>query len=189
MADLDILTIALSISNVILFIIAAFLFMRCRKTGNKSEPKKGGSLTGIADITPQEFKPERFELKPGDVLPAGTAVSQPAPVAGIQEKAPLKLEDELPEADVAPGRKISKKRKTSKKESKSTAADVIKELNEISTEKKISKKKKTPKKEPEFKEAVKEEKAATVVPDKTEKPEPVKTGEGTAVEVQANLPK
>ncbi len=188
MVDLTPLTLALLISNIILLIIAVFLLIKCKKIGK--ELKKEGSLTGIADITPQEFKPERFELKPGDVLPSKTAPDS-VPVTGIQVKAPLKLEDELPEVEVAPTRKISKKKRASKKESKGVAADVIKELTEITTEKKMSKKKKTPKKEPELvvKEGVKEEKVVVVekVQDKTEIPEPVKTG--IAGGVQVNLPK
>lgn len=134
MIDLSItptpLTVALSITNIILLIIAVFLFMKCRKLGKKCDPKKEekNSLAGIADINPKEFKPERFDLKPQDVIPVKTETKIPdsmaIPEMTIHGKSPLKLEDELPEVEEPPRKKSARKKKPAKKETKTAAKEV-----------------------------------------------------------------
>ncbi|HEY9206844.1 MAG TPA: hypothetical protein VIO58_13095 [Candidatus Methanoperedens sp.] len=134
MVDLTItptpLIIALSITNIILLIIAVFLFMKCRKLGKKCDPKKEekNSLAGIADINPKEFKPERFDLKPQDVIPVKTEPktlnSGAVPEISIQGKSPLKLEDELPELEEPPKKKSARKKKSVKKVPKVAVKEV-----------------------------------------------------------------
>ncbi len=132
MVDLSItpLTIVLSITNIILLIIAIFLFMKCRKLGKKCDPKKEekNSLAGIADINPKEFKPERFDLKPQDVIPVKTEAKTPnsgaVPEISIQGKSPLKLEDELPGVEEVPKKKSARRKKPVKKEPKVAVKEV-----------------------------------------------------------------
>jgi len=114
----------LIITNIVLIILAIFLLVKLRKSIVKNEEEfepgaylkkeKETDLTGIADIKPEEFNPERFDLKKDFFTPAtptktipvemgSTAIKAPATLsldavvndAGILETD--ELEDELPE--------------------------------------------------------------------------------------------
>ncbi len=176
----------LLIANFILIVIAVFLFLQLRKTEKKSEPKKveHPDLKGIADLKPEEFRPERFDLKPHDAVPTKIPGSGAVPKIEAQD---LKFEDDIQEIrSVVPVKKTSRKKKTAKKipeiaaegvmkeaapvkkasrkkkavkvEPEVVAQGVIKELSEIAPEKKTKRKKKTVKTEPNIspEEATKE---------------------------------
>jgi hypothetical protein len=116
----------LIIANIVLIICAIFLLVKVRKSIVKHEEEfepgaylkkeKETDLTGIADIKPEEFNPERFDLKKDFFTPAtppktipvemgSTAMKAPATLsldavvndAGILETDELEFEDELPE--------------------------------------------------------------------------------------------
>ncbi len=121
----------LAITNIILIIIIFFLFKQLRKSEKNREPKKDeqSDMTGIADIAPGEFKHERFELKPQDIIPEKTNAESSGTESRIenQEKAELKLEGELPEIEATPEKKSSKKKKPAKKKPKKERRSVQKE--------------------------------------------------------------
>ncbi len=111
----------LAIANVILIIIAIFLFIRLRKLEKKGEPEiKQQPEPEITTIPLQapELKSEKLETQP-DVAPVANIGAEPK--IGIQEKAQLKLEDELPEIEEMPGKKASKKKAAKKKQAKKTS--------------------------------------------------------------------
>ncbi|VVB92472.1 Uncharacterised protein [uncultured archaeon] len=182
--DLTQRELLLVIANFILIVIAVFLFLQLRKTGKKSESKKveHSDLKGIADLAPEEFKPERFDLKPHDAVPAKTLGLGAVPKIETQD---LKFEDDIQEIrsvvpvkktsrkkntakklpeitaegvmkEAAPVKKASRKKKAVKVEPEIVAQGVIKELSEIAPEKKTRRKKKTVKTEPSPEEATKE---------------------------------
>jgi hypothetical protein len=137
---LTLLETVMLIANVVFIIIAIFLFVRLRKMGKKvgTENKQQSELAGITDIAPEEFKPERFELKVQDIEhPEKTTATASDIFAeskiGVQEKTELKLEDEPLEVKEKPGKKESKRRKTAKKEPEEAVAPAIKE--EVPSEK------------------------------------------------------
>ncbi len=113
-----------AVAIVVLIVIAVLLFIRFRKSGKKNGKKNDVILdvAGIADITPEEFRSARFGEtlqnviptgKPGDNLSAGTLK------AGQDS---LKLEDELPEVNQKPKKKVRGKRRANK-EPKTTAVE------------------------------------------------------------------
>ncbi|MBU4075743.1 MAG: hypothetical protein KKI06_03385 [Euryarchaeota archaeon] len=77
----------LIIANVILIIIAFFLLIRLRISKKKREakaepeiqPKKEtkGELAGIAEIKPEDFRPERFDIKSDFFAPAKPSIEVP----------------------------------------------------------------------------------------------------------------
>ncbi len=161
-------TILLS-ADVILLIISIFLFIRLRKSGKKSEhekkqeplPEQTVSLPP-QDLTPAEFKPERFDLMPEDIVPPGktTAAVRTKPEIGFHERAELRLEDEPINAGKIPSKKETKKKKAAKKQPEEVIAHAVKEktapavkpviteTKEEKTTKKEAKKEKPAKKEP-----------------------------------------
>jgi hypothetical protein len=127
--------IILAIANVVFIIIAIFLFVRLRKMGKKvgTEKKQQSELAGITDITPEEFKPERFELKVQDIAQPEKTTATASDIfaeskIGVQEKTEFKLEDVFPEVKEKPRKKESKRRKTAKKEPGEVVAPSIKEV-------------------------------------------------------------
>ncbi len=145
--DLTQRELLLVIANFILIVIAVFLFLQVRKTGKKSEPKKAehSDLKGIADLAPEEFKPERFDLKPHDAVPAKTPGFGAVPKIETQD---LKFEDDIQEIrSVVPVKKTSRKKKTAKKVPEIAAEGVMKEAAPV---KKASRKTKAVKVEPEI---------------------------------------
>lgn len=134
--------IILAIANVIFIIIAIFLFVRLRKMGKKvgTEKKQQSELAGITDITPEEFKPERFEPKVQDIAQPEKTTATASDIfaeseIGVQEKTELKLEDVFPEVKEKPRKKESKRRKTAKKEPEEAVATAIKEVRGAPSEK------------------------------------------------------
>ncbi len=120
-------TIILAIANVILIIIAIFLFIRLRKLGKKGEPEiKQQPEPEITTIPLQaaELKSEKLETKP-DVAPVANIGAETK--IGSHEKAQLKLEDELPEIEEMPGKKASKKKKAAKKVPEEVIEKAVKE--------------------------------------------------------------
>ncbi len=168
---LTLLETAMLIANIIFLIIAIFLFVRLRKIGKKGEPEKKqqSEPADIKNITPSEFKPEKFEIKSQDIAPP----EKPMAIAPeIQEKTGLKLEDELPEVKEKTAKKESKKKKAAKKVLEEVIEQAIKKETGAPSEKipipetkeepekKESKKKKPAKKEPEKVVEIKEESKA-----------------------------
>ncbi len=145
--------IVLAIANVIFIIIAIFLFIRLRKSGKKTEPEKKQEhppaqtvFLPPQDLTHAEFKPERFDLMPEDIVAPkkpSVAVSM-EPKIEFHEKTELMLEDEPINAEKEPIRKETKKEKPAKKEPKKaiisplkvkTSPDVKPVITEIKEEK------------------------------------------------------
>ncbi len=129
--DITSTNILLIIANIVLIILAIFLLFKLRKSIAKHEdefepgpfPNKENEtdLTGIADIKPEEFNPERFDLNKDFFAPATTPKTIPiemrsspiqAPVtlsmdslvndAGMLKTDELELEDELLEEFESP---------------------------------------------------------------------------------------
>ncbi len=128
------LEIIMLIANIVLIIIAVFLFIRLRKIEKKPEPeiKQQTELSGIRDITPMEFNRERFGIGEREIPKPEKTME-----AGEEEKieastiADLKLEDELPEIEEAP----RKKRVAAKKEEKKAPEEAVAEKPEVPPEK------------------------------------------------------
>lgn len=112
----------LAIANVVFIIIAIFLFVRLRKMGKKvgTENKQQSELADITGITPEEFKPERFELKVQDIAQPEKTTATASDIfaeseIGVQEKTELKLEEILPGEEEKPEKKERKKKRPAKK--------------------------------------------------------------------------
>ena len=84
------------VANIALIVIAVFLFIRLRKLRKKSvsEKDKEHELSGIGELKPEEFKPERLGLKPEDIAPAKKTEKGMADKSAKTDE--LKLEEELP---------------------------------------------------------------------------------------------
>ncbi len=102
--NLTSLEILLGTANLLLILIAVFLLIRIKRLEKKDEQKeKRSELTGIADIKPEEFKLERFEINKNILQHEKNGAEQP--VSGLPEinqaeillMDSLKLEDDLPE--------------------------------------------------------------------------------------------
>ena len=128
------LEIIMLVANIVFIIIAIYLFIRLRKLGKKPEPKKKEQteISGIANITPVEFNPERFGIEHKEI-----PIPEKTTGAGEEEKieagkiAELKLEDELPEVEEAPRKKPA----ATKKEEKKVPEEVVTENPEVPLEK------------------------------------------------------
>ncbi len=128
--------IILAIANVIFIIIAIFLFIRLRKSGKKTEPEKKQEhlpaqtvFLPLQDLTPAEFKPERFDLMPEDIVAPRkpTASVSMGPKIEFHEKTELMLEDEPINAEKEPIRKeAAAKKKVAKKELKKAIVSPVK---------------------------------------------------------------
>ena len=171
----------LAIANVIFVIIAIFLFVRLRKSGNKNNTgkKQVPELADIANISPGELKPEMFGLKKEDIASLGKPSEAVANAeTGRDEKSAFALEDELPEVEEKPAKKESKKKRAAKKRLGEVIEEaIVKETGvqpekEEKPEKKESKKKKPAKKEPEKAGAIEEKtvepREKIVIPEKVE---------------------
>ncbi|MDD5473830.1 MAG: hypothetical protein PHU34_06740 [Candidatus Methanoperedens sp.] len=154
----------LLILDVILLIVAIFLFIRLRKSGKKSEPEKKQELspsqTDILppqDLTPLEFKPERFNLMPEDIVapinPSADVSMEPK--LEFHEQTGLMLEDEPIRKEAAGKKKVAKKEPKKsivspvKVKTSPAVKPVITEAKEEKPAKKKAKKEKPAKKEPE----------------------------------------
>lgn len=91
----------LIIANIVLIILAVFLLVKLRKSIDKHEEKfepgdylkkeNETDLTGIADIKPEEFNPERFDLKKDFFTLATTPKTTPMEMGNSAIQAPATL--------------------------------------------------------------------------------------------------
>jgi len=160
----------LAITNVILFIIAVFLFIRLRKLEKKGGSKKEQQpeLAGIANIQPQESKPERFEIEAQAVMPPEKSV------IGIEQKIGTEIKLEQEPLGEKPRKKLGKKKKSVKKELGKAGEDVVKEETKAAPKRKAGKRKKAeePTGELEMAKEIQEREKAEEGLKKEEQPEP-----------------
>ncbi len=124
------LEIIMLVANIVFIIIAIYLYIRLRKLGKKPEPevKQQTDLSGIGDLTPMEFNPEKFGIEHKEIpIPEKTTVAGEEEKIEASKVAELKLEDELPEVEEIP----RKKRAAAKKEEKKVPEEAVEEKPEI----------------------------------------------------------
>ncbi len=94
---MDIQQILLIVGNVIFAVLAVFLYIRYKKLEKKIELKKDSKseLAGIADLTPEEFKPPRFGINQLEKPEAKTDTK--APDIGSTQKIDVQAEPKLAE--------------------------------------------------------------------------------------------
>ena len=158
------------VANIALIVIAVFLFIRLRKLRKKSVSGKDKEheLSGIGELKPEEFKPERLGLKPEDIAPAKKTEEGMADKSAKTDE--LKLEDELPVKEEKAEVKPKKKPAAKKTVKKPVAKKVTKKPAEVKAEVKEEKAEAKPKKKPAVKKPVKKPVAKKV----TKKPAEVK---------------
>ena len=110
--DITSTNILLIIANIVLIILAIFLLFKIRKSIAKHEdefepgpfPNKENEtdLTGIADIKPEEFNPERFDLNKDFFTPATSPKTIPMEIGSspIQAPATSSMDTVVNDADI-----------------------------------------------------------------------------------------
>lgn len=110
--DITSTNILLIIANIVLIILAVFLLFKLKKSNVKPEEefehgaylKKESEtdLTGIADIKPEEFNPERFDIKKDFFTLAATSKTTPVEMGSPEIPQPVKQEEKHEEVFVVP---------------------------------------------------------------------------------------